>query len=154
MDNTNLNSGSPCGWKRYILHEILMALWVGCGSHKLALWLKHLLEELPCAAEFDIVLLSLWKYFQYRPLAINFLQELLRPTMKIKHLVCPNTTRWTSHGRACKALYEGYQAEIGALTVCYNKRNEPKALGIFMAITSEIFIASYHNLCHVMHLKT
>ena len=39
-------------------------------------------------------------------------------------------------------MYEGYQAQIGALTMCYNERKEPKALGIFMAITSEILIAS------------
>ena len=44
--------------------------------------------------------------------------------------------------RVCKGLYEGYQAQIGALTVCYNEKMEPEALGIFMAITSEIFIAS------------
>ena len=56
--------------------------------------------------------------------------------------VCPSTTWWTSQGRACKALYEGYQAQIGALTVCNNERKEPEALGILMVITSEIFIAS------------
>ena len=39
-------------------------------------------------------------------------------------------------------MYEGYQAQIGALTVCNNERKEPEALGILMVITSEIFIAS------------
>ena len=47
-------------------------------------------------------------------------------------------------------MYEGYQAQIGALTMCYNERKEPKALGIFMAITSEIFIASLLMLRDVL----
>ena len=89
------------------------------------------------------MLLSLWKYFHYRPLAVNFLQEFAEAYNENQALpVCPSTTRWTSQGRACKALYEGYKAQIGALTMYYNERKEPKALGIFMAITSEILIAS------------
>ena len=143
MDNTNVNSGSRGGLKRYILHKIRMALWVGCGNHKLALCFKHLFKEFPCVAEFDVMLLSLWKYFHYRPLAVNFLQEFAKAYNENQALpVCPSTTRWTSQGRACKALYEGYKAQIGALTMYYNERKEPKALGIFMAITSEILIAS------------
>ena len=143
MGNTNVNSGSRGGLKRYILHEILMALWVGYGNHKLALCFKHLLKEFPCIAEFDLMLLSLWKYFHYQPLVVKFLQEFAEAQNENQVLpVCPSTTRWTSHGRACKALYESYQAQIGALTVCYNERKEPEGLGIFMVITSEIFIAS------------
>ena len=142
MDNTNVNSGSHGGLKKYILHK-MMALWVGCGNHKLALCFEPLLKEFPCVAEFDATLLSLWKHFHYQPLAVNFLQEFAEAYNGNQVLpVCPSTTRWTSHGRACKALYEGYQAQIGALTMCYNERKEPKALGIFMAVTLEIFIAS------------
>ena len=119
-----------------------MALWVGCGNHKLTLCFKHFVKEFLCIAEFDIPLLSLWKYFHHRPLAVNFLQEFAKAYNENQALaVCPSTTWWNSHGRVCKALYEGFQAQIGALTVCYNKRKEPKTLGIFMAIT-EIFIAS------------
>ena len=89
------------------------------------------------------MLLSLCKYFHYKPLAVNFLQEFAEAYNENQALpVCPSTIRWTSHGRACKTLYEGYQAQIGALTVCYNKRKEPEALSIFIAITSEIFITS------------
>ena len=112
MDNTNVNSGSRGGLKRYILHEIPIALWVGCGNYKLALCFKHLLKEFPYVAEFDIALLLLWKYFHYRPLAVNFLQEFGKAYNENQALpVCPSTTRCTSHGRACKTLYEGYQAQ-------------------------------------------
>ena len=143
MDNTNVNSGSRGGFKRYTLHEIPMALWVGCSNYKLALYFKHLFKEFPYVAEFDVMLLSLWKYFHYRPLAVNFLQEFAEAYNENQALpVCPSTTRWTSQGRACKALYEGYQAQIGALTTYYNEIKEPEALGIFMAITSEILIVS------------
>ena len=143
MDNTNVNLGSRGGLKRYILHKIRMALWVGCGNHKLALCFKHLFKEFPCVAEFDVMLLSLWKYFHYRPLAVNFLQEFAEAYNKNQALpACPSTTRWTSKGRASKALYEGYQTQIAALTMYYNDRTEPEALGIFMAITSEILITS------------
>ena len=150
MVNMNVNSGSCGGLKRYILHEIPMALWVGCGNHKLALCFKHLLKEFPCVAEFDIALLSLCKYFHYWSQAVNFLQEFAEAYNKNQALpVCPSTTRWISHGRACKASYEGYHAQIATLTVCYNERKEPEALGIFMAITSEIFIASLLMLHNV-----
>ena len=75
IDKTNVNSGSRGGLKRYILHKILMALWVGCGYHKLALCLKHFLKEFACVAEFDIALLSLF----------HSCSNLRRPTRKIKH---------------------------------------------------------------------
>ena len=124
-----------------------MALWVGCRNNKLAICFKHLLKEFPCVAEFDTMLLSLWKYFHYRTVAVNFLQEFAEAYDENQVLpVCPSTARWTFHGRACKALYEGYQAQIGAITLCYNKKKEPEALHIFMAITSEIFIASLRML--------
>ena len=124
-DSTNVDSGSNGGLKTYILQKILMALWVGCGNHKLTLCFKHLLKEFPCIAEFDIMLLSLWKYFHYQPLAVNFLQEFGEAYNENQALpVCPSTIRWTSHVRACKGL------------------------GIFMAITSEIFIASMLMLCN------
>ena len=141
MDNTNVNSGSHGGLKRYILHEILMALWVGYSNHKLELCFKHLFKEFPCVAEFDLMLLSLWKYFHYQPLVVKFLQEFAEAQNENQVLpVCPSTTRWTSHGRACKALYESYQAQIGPLTVCYNERKEPEALGIFMVIASLLML--------------
>ena len=127
-----------------------MAMWIDCGNHKLPLCFKHLLKEFPCVAEFDIALLSFWKYFHYQPLAFNFLQEFGEACNENQALpVCPSTTRWTSHGRACKALYEGSQAQIGALTVCYNERKEPEELCIFMGITPEIFIASLLMLHNV-----
>ena len=59
MDNTNVNSGSRGSLRRYILHEIPMALWVGCGNHKLALCFNYLLKEFSFVAEFDIALLSM-----------------------------------------------------------------------------------------------
>ena len=64
--------------------------------------------------------------------------------------VCLSTTRWTSHRRACKVLYESYQAQIGVLAVYYNQRKEPKALSIFKAITSEIFNVSLFILYDVI----
>ena len=77
-------------------------------------------------------------------LAVKFLQEFSEVYNEDQVLpIFPSTTKWTSHGRAFKALYEGYQAHIGALTVFYKKRKEPKGLGIFLAITLEIFIITY-----------
>ena len=53
--------------------------------------------------------------------------------------VCPSEMRWTSHERACKAFYRGYKQFLDALAVCYNKRKESEALGLFiLAITPEI----------------
>ena len=44
----------------------------------------------------------------------------------------PSETRWTSHGRAWKAFYKGCKQWLYALTLCYNKRKESEALGLFI----------------------
>ena len=101
-------------------------------------------------ADLDTTLLSLWKFFHYWPLAVNFFQEIADAYNENQTLpVCPSTTRWASHGRACKALYEGYQMQLSALNVCFNEQCKPEALGIFMSITSNIFIATLLMLRNV-----
>ena len=53
--------------------------------------------------------------------------------------MCPRETRWTSHERACKAIYKGYKQFLDALAVCYNERKESEVLGLFiLAVTPEI----------------
>ena len=148
MDNTNVKPGSCSGLKRYILHKILMSLWIGCGNHKLGLCFKNLQNKLPCFPEFDTTLLLLWKYFHYGPQQSTSRRN-TGPSKNQAIPVFSSTIRWISHGKSCKTLYEDYQAQIGAPTVCYNERKELKAQGIFMAITLEIFIASLLRLCDV-----
>ena len=53
--------------------------------------------------------------------------------------VCPSETRWTLHGRVCKAFYKGYKQVLDALVVCYNERIQSEAFGLFiLAVTPEI----------------
>ena len=91
----------------------------------------------------DATLLTLWKYFHYRPLAINFLKE--AADAYERHFitpVCPSVTRWTAHGRACKAVYDGYQQLLVTLSVALNERWEPEAMGLFAALAEEEFLAT------------
>ena len=89
------------------------------------------------------MLLALWKFFHYRHLTVNFLEN----TSKIYGEpsivpVCPCVTRWTTHDRTCKNLYNGYKQFLSALAVCLNERQEPEALGLFTEIKGEEFTAT------------
>ena len=91
----------------------------------------------------DAILLALWKYFHYRPLALNLLKE--AADAYEEHVimpVCPSVTRWTANGRACKAVYDGYQQLLVALSVALNERWEPEAVGLFAALAEEEFLAT------------
>ena len=55
--------------------------------------------------------------------------------------VCPNVTRWRAHGSPCKAVYDGYQQLLVALSVALNERWEPEAVGLFAAKEEE-FLAT------------
>ena len=109
---------------------LTLVCWIGCNNHKLTLWFKNLIPQFPSIFETDAFFLSLWKY---RPLAKNFLEESV--TMYGQDTitsVCPSETRWTSHDRACKAFYKGCKQFFDALAICYNKREECEALGLFI----------------------
>ena len=129
-----------------------MLRWVGCNNHKLALCFKHLIPQFPSIIDTDAFLLNLWKFFKYRPIAKNFLEE--SASMYGQDpvtAVCPSETRWTSHERACKAFYKGYKQFLDALAVCYNERKESEALGLFiLAVTPEI-IATVLMLLEVLN---
>ena len=66
---------------------------------------KTKLNEFPSVADADATLLSLWKFFHYIPLAVNFLENASEvygePAIVT---VCPNVARWTAHDRTCKNL--------------------------------------------------
>ena len=150
MDTTNVNSRENGGLKR-LLHVIPIAAWIGCGSHEVAFCFKHLLNEFPSVADADATLLALWKFFHYRPLEVNFLEnasEIYGEPSIVP--VCPSVTRWTAHDRACKNLYNGYIQFSSALTVCLNERKEPESLGLFTEIKDEEFTATILMLRDVL----
>ena len=87
--------------------------------------------------------LALRKYFHYRHLAVNFLENASEIYGKPSIVyVCPSVTGWTAHDRACKNLYNGYKQFLSALPVRLNERKEPKALGLFTEIKDEEFTAT------------
>ena len=91
----------------------------------------------------DAILLASWKLFHYRPLALNFLKE--AADAYEEHIITPvfpSATRWTYHGRACKAVYDGYQQLLVALSVALNERREPEAMGLFAVLAEEEFLAT------------
>ena len=87
--------------------------------------------------------LALWKYFHYRHLAVNFLENASEIYAKPSIVpVCPSVTGWTAHDTACKNLHNGYKQLLSALPVRLNERKEPKALGSFTEIKDEEFTAT------------
>ena len=133
MDTTNVNSGAKNGLKRHLEHKVPLLKWIGCNNHKLALTFKHLIPSFQCIAEIDIFLLNLWKYFKYRPLAINILGNTSEmygdsPTIPI----CPSLTRWQAHERACETFHLHFENFLDALSTSYATRKEAKALGLFI----------------------
>ena len=133
MDTTNVNSGTKNGLKRHLELKVPLLKWIGCNNHKLALTFKHLIPSFQCAAEIDIFLLNHWKYFKYRPLAMNILGNTSEmygdsPTVPI----CPSVTRWQAHKRACETFHLHFENFLDALSTSYAKRKEAEALGLFI----------------------
>ena len=109
MDLTNVNTGARNGLRCHQEHSFPMLLWMGCNNHKLALCFKHLIPQFPTIFKTDAFFLSLWKFFNYHPLAKTFLEE--SATMYGQDPI---------NDRACKAFYKGYKQFLDALANCYN----------------------------------
>ena len=91
----------------------------------------------------DATLLSLWKYFHYCPLSLNFLKKAADTYEEyVITPVCPSVTGWTAHGRACKAAYDGYQQLLVASSDALNEIRELEAMGLFAAIAEGEFLAT------------
>ena len=132
MDTTNVNSGEKIDLKRHLEHKVTLLKQIGCYNRKLVLTFKHLIPSFQCAAEIDIFLLNLWKYFKYRPLDMNILGNIIEmygdsPTVPI----CPSVTRWQAHGCACETLHLHFENFLDALST-YAKRKEAEAPGLFI----------------------
>ena len=56
--------------------------------------------------------------------------------------ICPSTTRWTAHNRACKSICNGYKQYLAGLPVCANEQNEPDAMDIFEQLSSPQYIST------------
>ena len=131
----------------------MMCPWVTglFGNHKVVLFSKHLLNVFPDVLSADATLLALWKFFHYRPLAINFLLKNAADAYEEYRVtpVSPSVTRWTAHVRACKSLCDGYRQILFALSVCVNEMKEPNALGILQEISSKRFLDTFLTLLDV-----
>ena len=122
MDTTNVNTGDQSGLKQYLANTVPMLLWVGCGNHKLVLCFKHLLPRYKTILETDTFLESLWKFFKYRPVAMNLLDKCA--DIYGEHVVLPvypSVMRWTAHEHLCKVVVEGYHQFVSSLIKCYNE---------------------------------
>ena len=75
MDTTNGTSGEKSGMKRMLQHAVPLAVWIGCGNHKVTFCVKHLLQVYPNVLAADGTLLALWKLFNYRSSAASFLKN-------------------------------------------------------------------------------
>ena len=105
MDTTNVSSRERDGLKRYLKNTIPHLILVGCWNHKLTLCFMHLLSQFPSVFETDVFLESLWKFFKYRTLAKNLLEEsadLYDENIVVPVALC--VTRWTANERACKSV--------------------------------------------------
>ena len=92
----------------------IQRFWHGCGNHKIALCFKHLLNKIPSIIETDALFLqSLWKFFEYRTLAKNLLEESDDENVLVP--VAPSVTLWITHERPCKSLTKSYRQYISLL---------------------------------------
>ena len=156
MGNTNVNYGIKGGLRAYLEDSFLMLRWIGCTNHKLALCFKHVLPNYQNVSNVDIFLRNLWKYFKYRTLAINLLQECSEIYGNISSVVhvYPSTTCWTAHDRACMVVFKNFQAVLQALSTCYNERKEAEALGLFIQAVSLCNISTILMLLEVFSAIT
>ena len=142
MDTTNKNSGEQFGLKQLLKDAVPLGNWVGCGNHKVALCFKHLLNDFSNVLSVDAILLALWKFFHYHPLAINFLKNAVDEYEEC-HVTpeSPKIARWTAQNRSCKSLCDGYKQILSAYSTSVSERKEPDAIGIFQEVSSKRFLA-------------
>ena len=75
---------------------------------------------------------------------MNLLQECSKIYGNISSVipVCPSTTRWTAHDRACMVVFKNFQAILQALSTFYNERREAEVLGLFIQAVSPCNIST------------
>ena len=152
MDTTNINSGEKGDLKCYLENKVLDLHWIGCNNPKLALCFKHLIPQFLCTGKADVLLLNLWQYFKYQPLAMSILENLADIYSDDTDVpVFPSVTCWTAHKRNCLRFFKGYRPFLHALTVCYNERREAEGLGLFIQATSQQTIATILMLLEVFN---
>ena len=77
------------------------------------------------------MLLALWKFFHYRPLAVDFLKNAAEVYEEFHvNPVSPSVTSGTAHGRVWRSLCYGYKQILSPLSTRVNETKEPDALGI------------------------
>ena len=131
-------------------NTITHLIWVGSGNHKLALGFKDLLNQFPSLFETDVFLESLWKFFEYRPVAKNLLEE--PADIYDENAVIPvatGVTRGTAHKRACKSVIKGYQKFVSSLKTCYNECRQPEGLGWLLELCRLVIVATILMLLDV-----
>ena len=88
---------------------------------------------------------------------MNLLQECSEIYGNISSVVpvCPSTTHWIAHDRACMVVFKNFQAILQALSTCYNeKRKEAEALGLFIQAVSPCNISTILMLLEVFSAIT
>ena len=99
--------------QRRIRNESPFNIYVNCWNHRLALCFTHLMKmkdfrEL--LVEFDSLLLGLWKLFRYSPKRGSVLEKVqISYQKKSLKILKAYTTRWLSHGIACKRVLERFE---------------------------------------------
>ena len=90
----------------FILTKILKDFW---KKHKLALFIKHLVNAFPVLEDVDSILLAVWKLFHYSPKKYGIFKEIQAAYgMKKPKMIRAAATRWLSHGRACQRLLDRF----------------------------------------------
>ena len=116
LDGTNSMSGEILGVQRRICHIFPNSMYVSCRCHRLALCLKHLIDQFSRLAKLEKLLLGLWKSFRYSALNCSILTEIQKAYgMKALHMVKAVVTRWLSHGATGKRCLERYEEILEAL---------------------------------------
>ena len=127
--------------KEHLKNIIPHLIRVGCGNHKLALCFKHLLNQFPSVFETDVFLESLWKFFEYRPLTKNLLEEFADMyDENVVVPVAPSVAPWTRHEPVCKLVIKDYHLFISSLTTYCNECQEPEALGLLVQLCKPMIV--------------
>ena len=130
LDGTNSMSGEILGVQRRICHIFPNSLYVSCRCHRLALCLKHLIDQFSRLAKLEKLLLGLWKSFHYSALNCSILTEIQKAYgMKALYLVTAVVKRWLSHGAPCKRCLERCEEILEALYQVMAAKPNPEING-------------------------
>ena len=133
LDGTNAMSGKEGRLQRRIRYYSSFNIYINCRNHRLALCLLHIMKNRKFSdmlADYDTVLLGLWKMFYYSPKKGSILGSLQQIYgKKPLKILKAATMQQLTHGKSSEHVLECFRELLLTLDQICTDTNESKVRG-------------------------